>query len=115
MGEYEKDRKGDCNCCGTKYIKERWERDENPFASGHVLQKCPECGYDPLIDKNIKEILGKNIRIELRPSHYEQGLRITSNSDELSDLVLKEIIEKWPKPKKSSGIRKRIEESIEGK
>ncbi|MBU0466093.1 MAG: hypothetical protein KJ718_06440 [Nanoarchaeota archaeon] len=84
--------KRDCVACGTNsvayvaYFSEGHGRVDGSDVS------CPECDYNPKLDKELGDILSHQIEVRINSA----GCRI--NSEELIELVLSKVRKFWPRP-----------------
>jgi len=84
---------GECNACGVEYEIEVYScSGSHPDDWGYKFQKCPNCSYDPDFKKDIEEILDMGISARINSGGNSQF-----NSDELAEIVNKEILKMWPK------------------
>ena len=88
--KYYKPIKGNCNICGKNYIIASTQLDEHD--SFQVKYDCPQCGYNPDFERKIENLIEVNISAQINSSG-----KIRFNSDELAELVDKEIRRIWPK------------------
>jgi hypothetical protein len=59
---------------------------------GWEFQDCPTCGYNPVIERQIKEIIEGKGTVELR-----HNKPVSINSEELTDLIKGVVVKSWPK------------------
>lgn len=99
-----------CVICGENYLKYELEINDDSDMTYIHYRKCPNCGYDSLLDKKIIEILKGKMDIRFsKKIIFRQGysdfeiMAMDVNFEGLSKLILEEIQRTWPRPKIKRG------------
>jgi hypothetical protein len=92
--ERDRYKEGECDSCHVIYAKEVEDLGgSNPNDWGYFYKKCPNCFYSPQIKEDISEL----IRIGISADINDNG-KVRFNVQELSDLVINELVKFWSKP-----------------
>lgn len=85
--------RGRCEVCKIKYEKEVSVGSPVFGTAGIDYNSCPRCGFNPQIKKNIRNIIYENYILKIGRYH-------SINGDELTDLIMEDMIKLWPKPER---------------
>jgi hypothetical protein len=86
-------KRGTCRCCQTEYNIQVFQCGEG--YGGYVYQPCPKCHYNPQLEHMIHGKIEREVKFELTT---ERKSNIKVNADELTDLIVKSLLENyWPK------------------
>jgi len=81
-----------CLICKTKYVSSTSGIDYDSHEEWTEYKPCPNCGYHQEIPRSIYKILETKTHLSFGP---KRGMDM--NTQELTDLIVQEIIKFWPK------------------